>query len=431
LNEYFKIITPQIDRLRFTTELNLADGINVMQLEKMSDELQSLVIRSVLENVLKEKKDVIVVIPEAWKFLPQGKGNPCKNAAEQFIRQGAANRNYLWIDSQDMTGVDKTPLKMVSTWIMGLQTEMNEVKRTIEQMPIPKKDRPPVDKIMTLEVGHFFVCSPHAGSILTYIQPVWMNDDDACWIAEGKLKVGDVKKPVNNIRYPNEEEHIFTGGENMEWPQLLIEAVAKEVTKQLQSERPAPVAVGNLSNDEKKELQDAWNKLSGKITFIETEMQKKAMSGLTPIMAGTDKESIVNEVLSRINVQGNVTQFTVAPLEALKQQFLLEAKERIIATVKGFTENEKKALKFVEATGRGISQKDMCEMCFNRSSVGGSSTEVKNIVLKVVEVELLRRDKNGVTYPNLKAKITKDLQFHDAKPEEAELLYNHIINELL
>jgi len=123
------LILPQLQFANFSRTLDLQKGqINIMDLERFSEEIQSLVIRSVLETVLKDYKDTVVVMPEAWKFSPQGRGNPCKLATAQFIRQGATNGNYLMIDAQDMAGVDKQPLKQVSTWIMGLQMERKEMK---------------------------------------------------------------------------------------------------------------------------------------------------------------------------------------------------------------------------------------------------------------------------------------------------------------
>ena len=117
IQAYLEIVLPKLQSINFSKELDLTDGLNIIDLERFSrdPEVQSLIIRSVLEEVLHKFKDVIVVIPEAWKFVPQGRGNPCKQAMEEFIRQGATNNNFIWIDSQDMSNVDKVPLKQIST----------------------------------------------------------------------------------------------------------------------------------------------------------------------------------------------------------------------------------------------------------------------------------------------------------------------------
>jgi hypothetical protein len=126
-------------------------------------------------------------VPEAWKFIPQGRGTPVKLAAEAFIRQAAGLHNYLWLDSQDIAGVEKIILKSVPLWILGVQREANEVKRTLAQIPAGfKKPRP--EEIATLGLGEFFVC--HGKHITkVYVQPAWMSADEAKAIARGERSI--------------------------------------------------------------------------------------------------------------------------------------------------------------------------------------------------------------------------------------------------
>ena len=111
LQHYLENLIPQIQYANLSSTLDIREGVNIMNLERFSEEAQSLIIQSVADEVLKTMKGVIIVIPEAWKFLPQKYNNPCKRVVESFIRQGATNKNFIWIDSQDMAGVDKIPLK--------------------------------------------------------------------------------------------------------------------------------------------------------------------------------------------------------------------------------------------------------------------------------------------------------------------------------
>jgi hypothetical protein len=67
----------------------LKPGVNVMDLTGLNVEMQHLVIRSSLDWVLNKETDTVVVVPEAWKFIPQGRGTPVKLGAEAFIRQAA------------------------------------------------------------------------------------------------------------------------------------------------------------------------------------------------------------------------------------------------------------------------------------------------------------------------------------------------------
>jgi hypothetical protein len=205
---YFELILPQIKGINFSTELNLKEGTNIMDLEDLSTEVQSLIIRSTLDYVLNNEQGVIVIIPESWKFIPQERGNPVKQIAEEFIRQGATRKNFLWLDSQDIAGVDKSILKQVANWILGLQTEINEVKHTIEQIPLPNNLKPKEDEIMTLKIGHFIICNPYFTKKI-YVCPAWLDEETAKKIALGIIPVEAVlgKKKIK-IKDLNRTEEI-------------------------------------------------------------------------------------------------------------------------------------------------------------------------------------------------------------------------------
>ncbi len=151
LEQYLIEIIPQIDRFKFSKSLEVSDGINVMDLSEMTLEMRLLVIRSVMEQVIEHMHSVIVIIPEAWEAIPQGRNTPVKLYAEIFIRKGAAIGNFLFIDSQDIAGIDKTPLRQCNNWIMGRQRETHEIERVREV--IGKKIGE--DEIRTLKIGHF------------------------------------------------------------------------------------------------------------------------------------------------------------------------------------------------------------------------------------------------------------------------------------
>ncbi|HEY1800045.1 MAG TPA: hypothetical protein VGG46_03840 [Terriglobales bacterium] len=179
LSEYFKLLMPELRRLKLDmsqrgTRLELQPGMNVMDLSEYSAEMQSLAIASAMEEVYL-RRNVITVIPEAWEFLPQGRNTPVKVAGESLIRKGAAAQNFMWLDSQDISGVDKRILKQVGVWILGVQREANEVEHTLSQMAVPKKLKPPADEVMTLRRGEFFVSF---GETLkrVYVLPRWMKE---------------------------------------------------------------------------------------------------------------------------------------------------------------------------------------------------------------------------------------------------------------
>jgi hypothetical protein len=426
LDEYLNLILPQISVTTFSNTLELQTGINVMDLERLREELQSLIIRSVLEIVLKEMHDVIVVIPEAWKFMPQERGNPCKQLAEEFIRQGATNHNYLWIDSQDMSGVDKTPLKQVSTWILGLQSERNEVRHTLDQMPIPKKLRPAEDEIMTLKRGHFYACTPQWSKKI-YVQPSWLDDEMAKAIAIGEKSVDEIQRPLLATLPPLPSMPKQIPDEKLialEQLQKEIQSIRKDFFGQVQ------------------QLTDYVRKVSESIATVQPmSLPLQAMDAdhiaLEVMQKLPNKEILVAEITKAVLAQipkggtGGAVQYEVAPIAALQKKFLQEAKERLVQLIKALPEDQKKALLFVESLAKGVEHGQICEKCFGWKTSGDYSTKVKNMRLALKAAGLLRVDNKARSFPYLKEKIRSEIALHGATDEEIDQLYNHILAEVL
>lgn len=184
LGAYLDIVVPQLSRIRWASALPLRPGLNVMNLGEMSSELQALVIASCLDFVMERHKDTIVIIPEAWEFLPRGRKSPVTLAGENFARKGAALKNFLWIDSQDITGVHTPILKQVTVWLLGVQREINEVKRTLAMVPaVPKRLKP--EEITMLGLGQFYaVYAGHTAK--AYVWPWWMSEEEARTVARGE-----------------------------------------------------------------------------------------------------------------------------------------------------------------------------------------------------------------------------------------------------
>lgn len=103
LAAYLDIVLPILEsaRMVFVDTLKLQPGINVMDLTEWysHEEVQMLVIRSCMEQILEHENNITVALPESWKLLPQGRNTPVKLYFEKFIREGATNDNYLIIDS--------------------------------------------------------------------------------------------------------------------------------------------------------------------------------------------------------------------------------------------------------------------------------------------------------------------------------------------
>lgn len=191
LDAYLQIVIPQIEKLPYTPSLSLAAGLNVIDLGGYSTELQALVIRSVLEWVYEHEHSTIVIIPEAWEFIPLQRGSPVKLAAEMFIRKSAGLKNYLWLDSQDIAGVAAEVRRQIAVWILGVQRDEHEIARALKLIPQP---RPKADEVMTLGKGEFFACfgkEMHR----TYVQPAWLDVMSATRVAMRKVGIESIPTP--------------------------------------------------------------------------------------------------------------------------------------------------------------------------------------------------------------------------------------------
>lgn len=197
LGEYLDELVPTIAAVDWAPRVELAAGVNVMDLAAVPSSMQHLVIKSSIDWVAEHEKKTVVVVPEAWKFIPQGRGTPVKLSALSYIRQGAALENYLWLDSQDLGGVDKELLRSVAVWILGVQREANEIKRTLSNIPATVA-KPKAAAIALLELGQFFACwGTH--TIQTYAQPAWMVKDIAEQVARGELDVANAAQIAGGV----------------------------------------------------------------------------------------------------------------------------------------------------------------------------------------------------------------------------------------
>jgi len=434
LDEYLNLIMPQISVTVFSQILELQPGVNVMNLERLKDELQSLVIRSVLETVLYEMNNVIVVIPEAWKFLPQGMGNPCKQAAEKFIRQGATNNNFLWIDSQDIAGIDKTPLKSVSTWILGYQSELNEVRHTLNQMPIPKKLRPGEDELMRLPLGHFYLCT-QKGSKKVYVQPVWLDNDTAVKISKGEEEIPQGKNTSFELKKLNMDlvykpmviDPLYNPLEANKKLSQEINELRKDFFDKLKDFYDALIQLNNLINSIKPEINEDL--------IISKILQKIPVPKILPVAGPAkpvyDMETIIAEVIKRMPPSSGSVTYQVAPLDKIKRDFIEEIRLKIVNDIKTLSPDEKKALRYIESKDAGIAANEVITKCFFWAQGQSTSVKMSNIFKPLSSKEFIEKTDGGRYKKGLKKCIEKYMTGHDATAEEIELLYNYLLTELI
>lgn len=207
LGEYLDKVLPLLARLPKSDEIKLQTGLNVMDLRSYPEELQMLVVAASLRWVHEHEKEVISVLPEAWKFAPQGRNTPVKLEVRKIAREGAGLKNYLWVDSQDIAGVEKEILRAASVWLLGVQREANEIERALASIPKGIK-RPKEGDIPTLKLGEFFACWG-TSVVKTFVQPAWMLPNTAFQIAMGEVSVSDVAPPARQAKESEDENMDF------------------------------------------------------------------------------------------------------------------------------------------------------------------------------------------------------------------------------
>jgi len=198
LGEYLDLILPEMRQLGAVDVLQLDPGLNVMDLAGVGAILQALIIRAALERINRHEEHVLTVFPEAWEFAPRSRSAPAKDEAIAMARKGAVLNNFLLCDSQDLAGVDTVVRQAASVYILGVQRELNELKRTIDTIPAGIR-RPKAQDVATLQLGQFYACwGAHA--IKTYVQPAWMDETVAHAIATGAVEVKHYRPPIRGAR---------------------------------------------------------------------------------------------------------------------------------------------------------------------------------------------------------------------------------------
>lgn len=194
LDAYLDLIVPEIGRANLETSLEILPGLNVMDISGFATPMQMLFVQSALDVVNADCTSTIVVIPEAWEMVPEGKGSPVKASAVSLVRKGASVGNRIWVDSQDMAGVDKVILRGCTVWLIGVQREANEIKRNLSNIPHGTA-KPSAAQVALLERGQFYACwGTHC--IRTYVQPAWMDEGTARGVARGDIAMVPNRKAV-------------------------------------------------------------------------------------------------------------------------------------------------------------------------------------------------------------------------------------------
>jgi len=410
LAAYFEKILPQLEAHPFADSLELHSGPNLMDLGHLSEEVQALVIASSLEQIWQEGKDTLVVIPEAWRFVPQQRGNPVKWAAQHVIREGGAVGVYLLLDSQDIAGVEKAVLKSCDIWLLGRQREWNEVVRVLKQLPTRERPRP--DEVMKLALGHFFVA---AGDWCrqVYVQPTWLDSEAAVEVALGRREVpaAPEMEEEDPMVIADLEGKLKAVEEERDQLKAQVATLNQEIESNLRQVREY------ASNLEALELR-----LAGVQKGVEMLHRGFELLGVFPGGATVDIDRIVAEAVKRMPTG---------------QSYILEAKEfilkdyqqrevsRILEAVSGLTAEQKDLLRFLAGVGK-VERREAARAVFAQSPSSFSNRAWgdkwnKERLLPVVDIGAAIWDsKHGMIIYSLPETVKRQLEVYRPTPQEVE-----------
>jgi hypothetical protein len=433
LQAYLEKILPELQFAPLSKTLDIKEGINIMDLERFKEETQGLIIRSVLNEVLNKEKNTLIVLPECWKYLPERLSTPVKRPAEAFIRQGATNNNYLIIDSQDITGVSKVILKQVSIWIMGYQREINEIKRTLDQIPLSKRQKPNPEDIATLKLGQFYLATSDFTKKI-YAQPTWLNDEIAISIARGEKKIDEIEQPVTIAPY-----QIIT--KEKESKETIPTSYNQDFNKKINELREDIISNKNNFFSKFQEINETISGIykelfdlkQNKNNINEDEIIMRVLTKI-PISNNNniDKELIIKEVLSKIPRGQGATTYEVMPLEKIKKDFLIETKNELLTQISNLNEQQKRMLKWVEQNAKATNRRELFLNSLGKNYTTGSSyTNAGKMFLELKSLELIKEDTHARIYPCLKDRLKNRLAQYGTTEQELEQVYNHILNELI
>lgn len=405
IGEYLDLVLPEMAALGASDTLDLQPGLNVMDLTGHSEQLQSLVIRACLHRINEWEKEILTVFPEAWQFAPRGRLTPASAEAVAMARKGAVLRNFLLCDSQDIAGVDTAIRQATSVWVLGVQRELNELKRTIDSIPAGIA-KPKAADVATLELGQFYACwGRHA--VKTYVQPAWMDADTARRIALGERRPEVAPRP------------------NLQAASNPVKPVLQTCTTAAKTEA--------VASTEEPMSKAAEEKLDQVLDFLKRgQAAPPASSPATPSTPGyvfpaSEEEALYQRFLTRLRrdlptAGGPVT--VIAP-EKLRKDFQRDEVTRIVAAVKELPGLTKQVMKLIEVATGAVSQRQIAERLGRAAGgwIGGALKELSELGLVGV------KEKVGAV-STIRAKIAADLAFYQATDADAEAVYQAVLYDL-
>lgn len=301
----------------FVDSVELPQKINVMNISMLSAGLQQVVVSSTINYIHEHEENIVIVIDEASRFVPQSSSSACLNDIVRLIKEGAASKRWLWLSDQTITGVNKDVLKQMEIWILGKQRELNEAKRTVNQIPFSKSMGIRAEDIQTLRVGQFLVVG-ELWSKKVYAQPLWIDEDLAKQVALGEVDVKTVRDLEHKKTQDSEEE---MWKEKYEELQSKLKAERKQCNaeiEELEQKLEDLKTREDKTSELRQEIADLKEKLNKKNMNLETFAEFKKLIQKVFMPELPDFESLKQEIEIPEGIQVNTEQPQLTVVKTLK-----------------------------------------------------------------------------------------------------------------
>jgi hypothetical protein len=311
LRDTCRVLYDLLERLRAETskietvpELQLQNGINRMAINNFTAEAQQLIVKNVFEDALRVyKRNLILVLDEAFRFVPEKYSSAASKAIMDVMTQGAKTGLYVWLATQFLAVTSKDPLKACAVKFLGTQDHITEVKHTLDLIP-EARGKFTSEDIMKLKLGHWILVRkrpPFVGVV--YSVPVGVPEDVGVEVAKGIRSPESVRdeflKPklveVNDLVWKEKYEQLEREGikeyeVKMGTLRQKVEELETQVEKNLEE-------IGKLK-DEKATLEAELKKLEPLKAFGEaltkflTECSNVRVAGFEPATSTPSEISV-------------------------------------------------------------------------------------------------------------------------------------------
>lgn len=475
----FGRLVDEMDKHTFSKNLELPNNVNVMDISHLTDQLQQIVVSSVIRVMMRKRKRVRLVIDEAHRFVPQGAAAACSRDVIRLVREGRANENFLWMADQTVTGVQKDLLKQMQIWILGRQSELNEAKRTLEQIPQRKSMKITKEDVQTLGLGEFIVVTARWAKI-TYIWPVWVEREIAIKVAKGEITAEQVSdKPEleeddlawkqkyeeeHRVHLDTKKELEFCRTDDLSrenarktithykdsaqtWvsEQMELRQEIEELKKQAKTKgdpgevKKLKTQISNLTKDYEVTKKGFTRTLGNKDKEIDrlreaaVELQdiaeeydtvNGAIDALRRILgtpnqsAGmVDEDAIVKRVLAKVGTGGTVT---ITEDIALGKHFQLRAYNTTLEQMDALTMEQVKILGWLMHVDKGVTRLELIKGIYQKDNLLGQASKKLTDNLEALKAAGLVRAGGGRIHANAIALVTEQLELVDATEAEIQ-----------